>query len=927
MGKFEKGSEWRKWDLHVHSPYSVLSNEYPGTTFEEKWNSYLDALEEIEGVSVLGITDYFSIEGYKRLVVDKSSGRLRNIDLILPNVELRLDLSTQQDRPVNLHLIFSPKIISDLENRFFSRLIFKYRGQDYSSVKRDLVNLGKTFSNNDSISEEEALRKGMEQFKVSKDQLIKLIEGDKLLRDNSFVVIADRSGDGASGLRDNSLMAVREELYRFSDAIFSSTPSTCKYFLGEGTDAEDIVRQKYGSLKPCIHGSDAHSPSKICKPDNDRFTWIKADSTFEGLRQIIFEPKDRVYIGNHNPQTTFIRPYFSSLRIDSGAVFDSGLLQFTSNDLSLNPNMVCIIGGRGSGKSVLLSAIRRTFFKASSQNPDDKSDEISTANFHVTFTKTDNTNQEYHIQEDNNLDYLHVSQGEVKHIVQHPDILDKQIKGMLGIVDPGKSIYEIDGINKVISRIIELKNFFQQTTEDGKLLNHPSYQQQEINKYRQLIATITTESNKDLIEKYRTNVSELAQMKSLLGELKTLSCELIEFQSSFNKRINSINEKLGGSATISDLKHDSIVEQIKAATELLENNEKKLTSTNKGIAAQFQKAGIEGDITTLLEKVNQYQDHIETSEKSIKRIKELEEELKGLFDSLKNYSVDIKTRLNNYISQLGASWESLRNGKEGWSQKQQDLSAKLTDGIDVNGLIWFDIDAFYKAVDPSINKSKFRATKDISLEQRVRNFIGVSNKDDYFRLLEGEKIFDVGEKRMSLSEILDEEYFVKDGEKTLLNALFESSQVYKYLKVICELKYKNKKPSQLSVGQRGTLFVCLKLATDTFGQPFVFDQPEDDLDNKFIMHELVPLFRTIKNFRQVIVVTHNANLVVNADAEQVIVAANEGEKVSYMSGSLENSKVVDPSNVGIREDVCDILEGGATAFKNREQKYRISTTT
>ena len=63
-GKFQRGSEWRKWDLYVHSPYSVLGSDYPGTEFEEKWNSFLDALERVDDVAVLGITDYFSVEGY-----------------------------------------------------------------------------------------------------------------------------------------------------------------------------------------------------------------------------------------------------------------------------------------------------------------------------------------------------------------------------------------------------------------------------------------------------------------------------------------------------------------------------------------------------------------------------------------------------------------------------------------------------------------------------------------------------------------------------------------------------------------------------------------------------------------------------------------------------------------------------------------------
>ena len=141
-------------------------------------------------------------------------------------------------------------------------------------------------------------------------------------------------------------------------------------------------------------------------------------------------------------------------------------------------------------------------------------------------------------------------------------------------------------------------------------------------------------------------------------------------------------------------------------------------------------------------------------------------------------------------------------------------------------------------------------------------------------------------------------------------------------------KYKGKHLSKLSIGQKGTFYVCMKLATETFLTPFIFDQPEDDLDNEFIMKDLVPILKEIKKYRQVIIVTHNANLVVNTDAEQVIVAENNSEELHYVSGSLENTfkKEKSSSNLycqGIREHVCRILEGGEEAFRKRERKYRL----
>jgi ABC-type multidrug transport system ATPase subunit len=166
------------------------------------------------------------------------------------------------------------------------------------------------------------------------------------------------------------------------------------------------------------------------------------------------------------------------------------------------------------------------------------------------------------------------------------------------------------------------------------------------------------------------------------------------------------------------------------------------------------------------------------------------------------------------------------------------------------------------------------------------------------------------------------EYFNQGGRYELLDYLFSTNKIKDYLYVNAEFSYKGKTVEKLSVGQRGTFYVCLKLATDPFGSPFVFDQPEDDLDNSFIMGQLVPLFKIIKKYRQVIIVTHNANLVVNSDAEQVIVAANNGEIVSYTSGALEDGDV---RTGGIKSLVCSILEGGHTAFEQRERKYGIWT--
>ena len=127
---------------------------------------------------------------------------------------------------------------------------------------------------------------------------------------------------------------------------------------------------------------------------------------------------------------------------------------------------------------------------------------------------------------------------------------------------------------------------------------------------------------------------------------------------------------------------------------------------------------------------------------------------------------------------------------------------------------------------------------------------------------------------------------------------------------------------KLSPGTRGIVLLLLYLALDdNDDRPLIIDQPEESLDPKSIFDELVGLFLEAKRKRQVIMVTHNANLVVNTDADQVIVAQagphmpHKLPPISYLSGGLESSH--------IRKAVCDILEGGERAFQERARRLRV----
>jgi len=143
-----------------------------------------------------------------------------------------------------------------------------------------------------------------------------------------------------------------------------------------------------------------------------------------------------------------------------------------------------------------------------------------------------------------------------------------------------------------------------------------------------------------------------------------------------------------------------------------------------------------------------------------------------------------------------------------------------------------------------------------------------------------------------------------------------------HIQMCYDVTYDGVAIERLSPGTRGIVLLLLYLVIDKHdSRPPIIDQPEENLDPKSVYDELVPHFREARKRRQVIIVTHNANLVVNTDAEQVIVASAEPSEsgglptVTYKCGSVDNPE--------IRKTVCEILEGGAEAFRERERRHRL----
>lgn len=160
------------------------------------------------------------------------------------------------------------------------------------------------------------------------------------------------------------------------------------------------------------------------------------------------------------------------------------------------------------------------------------------------------------------------------------------------------------------------------------------------------------------------------------------------------------------------------------------------------------------------------------------------------------------------------------------------------------------------------------------------------------------------------------------GIQSLLKKDRNANEVYdfifglEYLKPQYTLMFQDAQIEQLSPGQRGALLLIFYLLVDKDNNPIILDQPEENLDNETIVSLLVPVLTEAKQKRQIIMVTHNLNLAIVCDAEQIIhceFSRSNSNDISYISGAIECSI--------INNKAVDVLEGTIIAFDNRKIKY------
>jgi len=892
MAKYPKGSEWRIWDLHIHTPETAKNDQYGND--EAAWDAFLNKVEANANVAVLGITDYFSIDNYLRLKQKQKEGRL-NSKTLLPNVELRITPVTQQETPINIHVIFNPDLSTDIiEREFFRCLKFRYRECDYSCLKTDLIALGKAFKDDDTIDDEYARKEGIGQFNINFQDLQQTLS-KPILRNNIIVAVSNSNKDGNSGIQHSSMAATRQEIYRMSNIIFSGNPNDVSFFLGRGKlDAKAIV-DTYGSIKPCVTGSDAHSLDKVNVFPNDRITWIKADPTFDGLKQIIYEPEGRVCIQKENPTFDVEKCPFTRIYIPTSTnVFVNETdISFAPQELPLNSNLVSIIGGRGTGKSVLINYIAAAFHKQiQSENFNLNSEIIISRQASVSEEAKD-----FKVSDNPNVPFMYIAQSQIKDLVQNKDKFSQNIRETIGVTDKycissefsSKTEIAINEYFRII-KIINANNTTPQEKRDviGK----------EIKKYNDFIANITSEQNKKNLESYKNRVGKLNQFNSWINSLQQLVISIDKFTIETNENIRNWNELFKSQEVdiplvdISNTKGyiiESLIPRLVAAQEKIQ---KEIADTKN----EFK--DYKGDLATLLSNVSVYQNKVSELSKQIETIGLEEAKYQNITsDVFKNLGIEIKTNIESYTRLIEQKWNEFKgNGTSIDPKKKELLDLILQENLNVSVDVHFDSCKMYNLLLEKLDGRSYN-------EEKLRKILNIETLNDFYDFI---------------SQTTDHNIFNSEIKNDLRGRLLELyfKRYTQFISHDINVTLAGKSITKLSFGQQGTIYLRLQIAANMFSETIIYDQPEDDLDNSFITSELISIFKTIKQFRQIIIVSHNANLVVNSDSEQVIIAQNEDGQLKYISGSLE-----DPD---INNAVCQILEGGKFAFEKRERRYRIN---
>ncbi|EMM4084988.1 hypothetical protein WAC87_002906 [Shigella flexneri] len=954
-----RGSEWNKWDLHVHTPASVLRNEYG-----DDWDRYIfdlfsKAVEE--NIKVIGITDYFFIDGYKKIKNDYLDNPQRMKELlgtekyelvkeikVLPNIEFRIDklvIGKESDlkwnRKVNYHLLLCDSIAPEIiEKEIINCLKFDFysepgaRTDRRNFTKENIIEFGeKLCQHQDSFAGQIPLFVGMINSCFNLDEVKEILNTNGKFK-GKYILALPADEDLSKVSWKSQGHAVRKHLIMQSHMLFSSNSGTIDFCKGEKHETIRDYLKEFGNLKPCVWGSDAHSLDKMFKPDDNRHTWIKADLSFDGLKQIIYEPESRVKIQESHPQTK--AGYQTILR----ARFICEDKKFPNEWIYFNKDLNTIIGGKSSGKSLLL------YFIAAAINKNVVSENIKLAD-------TDNYDAkgiDFEVEWDDGSISLLSNLEDTKPITYIPQLYinklaevegKNQLKKLIeSILKQNKKFNEfsegkdseIKLKNKEIKERIELHHSYSENynglCEERNKIGDKSAIEREINSLEEQCKKLREKSgfNEQEILKYNrlnTVIKNSENRLRIAGNYQLNSTKLISgLHERFLEYPNALKSDLASTLSVADTaifsrKYYSIIEKgmdgIRIETQkYFDLKTNKIPNLIDKITLTKEKAELE--IKPLLLKIKE-KESLDLFTKKISLEREKLSKINGLQQVIDKLLADAKDNLSN----LQTNYAELMQLYHDYISELSSDEYSISDDMKIIPKLSFDKDGFGKFIDNFDMRGNLQLLFGEAYDPKEIFAFDVENHIEKINTIL------TNTKKENCPKI-------KKGitKKDILYTLYDD-----YFFIDYEIIYNNDEIIKMSPGKRGLVLLNLLLHLSNASHPILIDQPEDNLDNRTIYEQLNKFIKERKKTRQILLVTHNANLVVSADSECVIVAnqtgqikdgENEEYQFEYINNALENSfeKKQDTcllKSMGIRQHVCEILEGGQDAFKEREIKY------
>ena len=1022
---YPRGSEWRKWDLHVHTPASFDHNYRGSGKDQDVWEVFIKDLESLPPeFKVLGINDYLFIDGYQRLCKEKEkNGRIKNIDLLLPVIEFRMNKFAGTESKlskVHFHVIFSPDIKSEIIQQHFLNAIPRHYvlTPKYAELKDEwqalatresLEELGKKIKAN--VSEEKLkdygsdLQEGFNNITFDEAKITEVLDNSHYFKGKYFTAVGKT--EWADIKWTDQSVAEKKDVINKVEFVFISSETVNDYEKSKKQLTDSLVNDL---LLDC---SDAHNFSSATVKDRigKCFTWIKADPSFEGLKQIMSEPKpnDRVFVGSKPPKLVEIEnnksKYIDLIKINHTSPKETG--GWFSDEIFLNTGLVAVIGRKGSGKSAFTdiiglcgnSKINAEYY--SFLTKEKFRNKRGFANKYEATLRWQGVEYEKAVNLDSEVD-IETEIEKVKYLPQKfvENICNENGVSILFQQEIDKVIFAyvpeenrlgtlaLDELIKIKTeaikeRLAELQN--QLNGINIKIVMLEKRQKKEhadaLNKkLKEKCTELSVLSEPKEVKRPKTTLSkgQQGQFDKITQELETVENDIVQAKKSLSDANNKTTKLARIKSAISQIKskRDELIAKIQEDAKTLVLNplelikltideiaiiskETELNTAKKNLEAKLDENNPESEVSLYNKRTKLIHDRDEITKaftaeqkaydeylEEIKKFKARQGAIEGKEDD--NTLETIKS-LEKEIAYLALGLEKeLQAIKEERTKLSKQLYQELKKKIEFYKDVYHPLTKFIEEEKKNQEKSGTVLSFDVGIVFSKQSFA-----DDFFTFIDrkrdgsfqnierGQKVlerimnkyeFDVEEDAVGFAEDMID-HLNNDKTKTPAEPVNLRSQIkggddenirlYNFLFGFgyLEVKYKvlfNEKDlntNEFSPGEKGALLLIFYLLIDREKIPLVMDQPEENLDNESVYTLLVPYIKKAKQKRQIIVVTHNPNLAVVCNAEQIVCAQMDklNNQIRYTSGSIENPAT--------NKRIVDILEGTMPAFTIRGKKY------